>query len=78
MKIIAPIFALVMFCCMFGFMFLTTDIVDGRNKGLLISPVTHADTTNAALAIALGFMFMAMFSGILILHLIPVTKRKDK
>lgn len=78
MKIIAPIFSLIMFCCMFGFMFLTTDIIDGRNQGLPMSPVIHADTTNAVLAIAIGFMLMAMFLGISVLYLIPVTKTKDE
>ena len=67
----------VVFCLgmMFAFMFLSIDIVDGRNMGLKTSPYIGADTTNGALLLSLVFMIMALFCALVMMYVYKENRR---
>ena len=74
------IILLIVFCLgmMFSFMFLSIDIVDGRNMGLKTSPYIGADTTNGALLLSLVFMLMALLCALVFAYVYRENQKIDQ
>lgn len=74
MRILAGFLGLMSFVCGTTMLFLAIDIVDGRRMGMKVSPYVGADTTDAALLLAVVMMLAAFVAGLL---LFSATSRSD-